>query len=105
MRIQSVRQAMLEHIHDGHQSLPKERMWWPKISADMKPRVETYHFSQTNKCTQRKEPLQPTPLPERPWQKLTADLREWRALLCGVRLLLTVLGDITVEFYHDGADY
>lgn len=82
---QSMRQAMLERIHDGHQNLSKcreraqETVWWPKISDDIKQRVETCHFCQTNKDTQCKEPLQPTPLPECPWQKLATDLCEYKS--------------------------
>ena len=49
----------------------------PKISGDIKQKLETCHFCQTNKRTQRKEPLKPTPLPERPWQKLATDLCEY----------------------------
>lgn len=69
---QSMTQEILARIHEGHQSLSKyrecaqETVWWPKISADIKNRVETSHFCQVNKCTQHKEPLQSIPLPEHP---------------------------------------
>ncbi|KAK0139111.1 hypothetical protein N1851_024338 [Merluccius polli] len=52
----------------------RETVWWPKISADIKRSVEICTFCQENKRTQRKEPLQPTPLPERPWQKVATDI-------------------------------
>lgn len=81
---QLMRQEIVERIHDGHQSLSKcriraqETVWWPKILADIKRRIETCTFCQENKRTQRKEPLQPTPLPERPWQKVATDICEYK---------------------------
>lgn len=81
---QSMRQEILERLHDGHQRLSKcrerakEAVWWPNISADIKQRVETCHFCQLNKRAQRKEPLQPTLLPERPWQEIATDLCEYK---------------------------
>lgn len=80
---QAMRQEILERMHDGHQSPSKcreraqETVWCPMISTDIKQKVETSHFCQTNKRTQCKEPLQPKTLPERPWQKLATDLCEY----------------------------
>ena len=79
----SMRQEILDRIHEGHQSLSKckeraqETVWWPGLSADIKHKMQTCHFCQANRRTQRKEPLRSTPLPERPWQKIATDICEY----------------------------
>ncbi len=91
---QSMRQEMVERIHDRHQSLSirgewaKETVWWPKLSADIKCIVETCHFWQENKRTRHKEPLHPTPLPEWDWHvnicKIwysSPDSQRWRSTI------------------------
>jgi len=47
---------------------------WPGIVRDIQNKVSTCDFCQENLATQRKEPLITTPLPERAWKKIGADL-------------------------------
>lgn len=77
-----LRADILDRIHDGHQGLSKCRerantsVWWPGISSELKQKVESCQLCHEMKHTQRKEPLIPTPLPDRPWEKLAVDLCE-----------------------------
>ena len=69
----------LEKIHEGRQGINKCRaranrsVWWPGISAQIKSLVENCET-----CSEHRnppsEPLIPTPLPQRPWQKIASDL-------------------------------
>lgn len=76
----SQHQEMLEMLHESHQGLHKCRaraqmsLWWPGLSRDLKDYVEKCRECRKHRPVQRNEPLRPTELPERPWQKLGADL-------------------------------
>lgn len=67
-----MREEIVLKIHDGHFWVTKclERanspVWWPGISKDIKKRVYRRDFCQINRPSQRREPLMPSPLPERP---------------------------------------
>ena len=80
----SMRREMLKKTHGtAHLSLTKcrqrikESLWWPGISADLSNWIERCNFCQIHKRKQRAEPLNPSTLPDRPWQKLAMDLFEF----------------------------
>lgn len=80
----SMREMVLDRIHDGHQGLIKCReralqsVWWPKMRHDITMKVQQCQYSTENKNTHRKEPLLPSVLPSRPWQKIAVDLCEFK---------------------------
>lgn len=75
----NMRNSVLDKIHEGHQGVVKCRerarqaVWWPGLSNQISELV-----LKCRQCIQERvnarEPLMPTDLPERPWQKLGADL-------------------------------
>jgi len=81
---QILQREMIERIHEGHQGKAKCRerandaVWWPGIGRDITNRVESCQECMRNKPAQQKEPLKPTPLPGRPWEKLGCDLAEYQ---------------------------
>ena len=75
-----LRAEMLKRVHESHQGITKSLenaascMWWPGISREIKEAVQQCHQCQQTRPSQRKEPLKPTPLPGRPWERVDADL-------------------------------
>jgi hypothetical protein len=80
---QSMRLEILESIHQGHLGVSKCRsrartsVWWPGMSKTIEEMV--------NKCVtcainrpETKEPLMPSSLPDRPWQRLGSDLFQYQ---------------------------
>ncbi len=73
---------MLKILHEGHQGIVKCRaragqsVWWPGMSVHISQLVE-----RCSVCAQHRnawsEPLLPTPIPERPWQRVGTDLFFW----------------------------
>ncbi|XP_012946146.1 uncharacterized protein K02A2.6-like [Aplysia californica] len=79
----SLRQDMLQRIHQGHQGIVKCRalactcIWWPGMSKGIETLV--------NNCPECEkhivlppQPLVPTPTPDHPWKKVGSDLFEWQ---------------------------
>lgn len=74
---------MMERLHEGHQGVTRcvaraqGSLWWPGITRQIKEMVERCEI-----CCQysqaKTEPLMTTPLPARPWQKVAADIFQWR---------------------------
>ena len=82
----SMQVEMLNKVHEGHQGITKciarsqQSIWWPGLSTQIKQKVtncavcakEAHNFP---------EPLMTTPLPDRPWQRVGADLFQWNSAM------------------------
>ncbi|XP_051782102.1 uncharacterized protein K02A2.6-like [Erpetoichthys calabaricus] len=77
-----LRTNILERLHEGHQGISKcrararESVWWPGISTEIGHMVDSCEICQKHRV-QSHEPLIPTQVPDRPWQKVGMDLFEW----------------------------
>ena len=77
-----LRAEILLKIHEGHQGLVKCReraqssVWWPGITKEINNLVMSCELCRELRRTQQREPLIPTPLPERPWKRVAMDLCE-----------------------------
>lgn len=75
----TMRNSVLEKIHEGHQGVVKcgdrarQAVWWPGLSSQIEELVLNCRACLEERVNTR-EPLMPTTLPDRPWQKLGADL-------------------------------
>ena len=80
----SMRDCILELIHESHQGIAKCRdraamaVWWPGLSKGIKELVEDCDSCRENRPTNRQQPLCPIELPERPWEVLGTDLFEFK---------------------------
>ena len=79
----SLRADILERLHTGHQGMTKcrqrarESVWWPGIRKAIDDKVSNCTICRKHQ-QQRPEPLMPSPLPSRPWEKIGTDLFEWK---------------------------
>lgn len=77
---QSLRAEMLELIHESHLGMQKcksrarEVLYWPSMLKDIERTVNKCEICIALRPNQSKEPLLPHQVPERPWQKLAADI-------------------------------
>ena len=73
------REKILHKIHEGHQGITKCQyrarhcVYWPGINQDIKRMVESCATCQRHRPQEPRQPLKPTPAPERPWQHISAD--------------------------------
>ena len=83
----NIRKEMLTGIHsDDHLNLKKSlkraqlSIWWPELSADVKGWVVLWDvaFVREIVVSRRAEPLKPTLLPERLWEKLGMNLCHYK---------------------------
>ena len=72
---------MLEETHRSHQGLQaclqratREVFFWPGMSAQLTELIDKYSICQSVKPNMASEPLQPHPVPDRPWQRVASDL-------------------------------
>jgi hypothetical protein len=76
----SMRSEMLQRAHEGHLGIVKtkarirEVIWWPGMGNQIEQMVSRCETCIRFRNQQRREPLQPTALPERPWEKVAVDL-------------------------------
>ena len=88
----SMRAEMLQRAHEGHLGVVKtlsqvtEVIWWPRMSNAIRQMIRPCKTCIEFRPQQRKEPLQPTQLPQGPWDKVAIDLFE----LENVQYLLSV---------------
>lgn len=78
----SMRSAMLERLHSGHQGMgrtysrSRDSVWWPSLRREVLDMVES-----CPRCIMFRRmqhlPLRQTELPDRPWSSIAADLFEF----------------------------
>ena len=79
-----MRSEMLDIIHESHLGIAKckaranQVVYWPGMSKDIEEKVEKCSTCLTYRQSNVKEPMKPHSIPGRPWQKLGADLLEWK---------------------------
>ncbi|KAI4880976.1 hypothetical protein NFI96_001098 [Prochilodus magdalenae] len=79
---QSMRQEVLRDLHSGHQGIVKCRararqsVWWPGLSVHISQLVENCSICSQH-LAEHREPLMPTPVQDRPWQRVGTDLFFW----------------------------
>ena len=77
---EKLRNEMLVRLHSGHMGVTKtqlrakQTMWWPGINQQIEKTVGTCEHCQIHRDVQHAEPLMTRALPERPWQRISADL-------------------------------
>lgn len=75
----SLRQRIIEDLHDGHpgvsrmQALGRKQCFWPKMNAHIEAFVQRCNDCATNAKSPRKELLHPWPRPQEPWDRLHID--------------------------------
>ena len=75
--------STLEKLHEGHQGIQRcrlraqESVWWPGISSQIKDKIQRCPTC-AELAINPVEPMIPSSLPDRPWQKLGADLFYYR---------------------------
>ena len=76
----SMRQVLLTIVHEGHlgiekcKALARQSMFWPGMSRDVELTVSKCVICNAYRKQQPSEPLLPHPVPQRPWQKVGADI-------------------------------
>ena len=84
-----MRQDVLNCIHESHLGIEKCKsrarvvVFWPGISAAIERMVAKCSICLKHQRENQKEPLLPHEVPQRPWQKLGADITPvWLSLTC-----------------------
>lgn len=75
----TMRNSVLAALHEGHQGMSRcrerarETVWWPGLSSQINELVKNCAICIKERANPV-EPLMPSELPERPWQKVGVDL-------------------------------
>jgi len=78
-----LRREILDRIHDGHLGITKchehanQCVWWPGISKDIQELVVKCRYCLEKQPSHPSEPLLPSMLPDRPFQKIGVDICEF----------------------------
>lgn len=86
----SLRKSMLELIHEAHFGITKckqrarEILYWPGMSSDIENVVSQCEICEKFRSSNCKQPLMPHPVPDRPFQRVAADIMDFggRSYLC-----------------------
>lgn len=76
----ALRSDMLLRIHEGHlgmdkcKAMARTTLYWPGMARDIENLVARCGICNAYHRKQQQEPLLPHPVPERPWQKVGADI-------------------------------
>lgn len=79
-----MRQEMLGIIHESHLGMEKcksrarQVIYWPGMAQDIESVVAECGICAKFRAQNPREPLNPHPVPERPWEKLGADIFEYK---------------------------
>ena len=75
----NIRTWLTEISHDGHHGMDhmkrylRPRVWWPGIDKQVERRSAACESCQASTPQHRRDPLQPTVAPTRPWERVAAD--------------------------------
>lgn len=78
-----MRPSILRQVHNAHLGVEKckrrarDVMFWPQMNAEIEDLISKCSICNTHRRQNQREPLQPHEIPQRPWEKLGADLFEW----------------------------
>ena len=90
-----LQQTVIDLAHEGHQgitktkSLLREKVWFPGINDAVEKKVKSCLACQVTTPETKCEPLNMSPLPEGPWQQISADFKD----LSGGGYLLVLYDD------------
>ena len=90
----SLRTRAVELAHEGHLGVEKSKrllracIWFPGMDALVEEKVASCVACQASVYRPNRDPLCPSKLPERPWQKVSADF--WGPLANGEHLLVII---------------
>ena len=76
----SLQKAVLHSAHEGHQGIVRtkhmvrEKVWWPGIDKQIEEMIKTCIPCQSMAPKSPPEPLQPSTMPDMPWQTIHVDL-------------------------------
>ena len=90
----TLRQRVVEIAHEGHQGIDKtkrmlrSKCWFPLMDKMVEDKVNGCLACQATTYMPTRDPLKPTPLPQRAWQRVAADF--WGPLPTGEHLLVVI---------------